>query len=158
MEMSHSQKQASSLRILISLAWEERRKLTAAALCMGVSALATAGYARKLSRDFTFLGQSAVSWQTDGGAAYERTRLGMAYRSTENNRWNALGAYQHRWERQPDADGGAGSRTAHIVSGHANVLLTDGLSVRGQVAAKVAGLPEPFLQELGADGEVNIGG
>jgi subfamily B ATP-binding cassette protein MsbA len=45
MEMSHSQKQASSLRILISLAWEERRKLTAAALCMGVSALATAGYA-----------------------------------------------------------------------------------------------------------------
>ncbi|MCP4195797.1 MAG: ABC transporter ATP-binding protein [Proteobacteria bacterium] len=43
--MSHSPKQASSLHILISLAWNEHRKLAAAALCMGISALATAGYA-----------------------------------------------------------------------------------------------------------------
>ncbi len=43
--MSHSEKNRSSLHILIAFAWKEHRRLTAAALCMGISALATAGYA-----------------------------------------------------------------------------------------------------------------
>jgi subfamily B ATP-binding cassette protein MsbA len=63
--MSHSDKAPSSLRILISFAWNERRMLVGAALCMGISALATAGYAYLVGPVLRslFLGQESSFFQ-----------------------------------------------------------------------------------------------
>ena len=125
--------------------WKGSTRLEYRAADSGDQVLGTLGFARKVSRDFTFLGQSAASVQTGGGPAYERTRLGMAYRSTDDSRWNALGAYEHRWERRPDAEaGGDATHQAHILTGHANVQVTDELNVRGQLAGKLANDTDAF--------------
>ncbi|NCG33896.1 MAG: hypothetical protein GWP44_13580 [Proteobacteria bacterium] len=99
--------------------------------------LGTLGYIRKVSRDLSFIGQSALSWQNSSGAAYERTRLGLAYRSTENSRLNALGRYEHNWQRQSGTNGSS-SHGAHVLSGHANLQVNPAFVLRGQLAAKVA--------------------
>ena len=60
--MSHSGKEPSSLRFLISFAWSEKHRLFGAALCMGISAVATAGYAYLVGPVLRslFLGQDSL--------------------------------------------------------------------------------------------------
>jgi hypothetical protein len=62
----------------------------------GDNLLGSLGYARKISRDFTFLGRSLFDripldqWR-------ERTQL-IAWRQTDVNRWNALARYEHHYD------------------------------------------------------------
>ncbi|NNK62534.1 MAG: hypothetical protein HKO98_04925 [Gemmatimonadetes bacterium] len=97
---------------------------------------ATAGLAKKLGTQWTFLGQSAVSNTLDGGPFYERTRLGVAYRSDGRNSWNVLARYEHHSDEDESAVEGPIDRRAHIVSAHANVRWTDALVTRAQWAWK----------------------
>lgn len=97
---------------------------------------ATAGLARKLGERWTALGQSALSRTLDGGAFYERTRLGLAYRGDDRNSWNVLARYEHRTDEDPSAPAGPVDRRAHIVSTHANVRLSPSLVTRAQWALR----------------------
>ena len=100
--------------------------------------LGSLGLARKVSRNVTFLGSTVFNTVLDGERAFERTRLGFAYRETERNRWNALGRYEHRYERAPDFDGLENKRSAHILSSHLNFQPDDDLILRAQWASKFA--------------------
>ena len=122
--------------------------------------LGSAGYIGRLSDDVTLLGHGVLSHVLDG-PTYERSRLGLAYRSLQTNNWNGLFRYEHKYESRPLGDGpplvatpsldGEGglegfredplegldwSRTAHVVSGHVNYRAGD-FTLSGQYGAKI---------------------
>ncbi|NNM33083.1 MAG: DUF11 domain-containing protein, partial [Gemmatimonadetes bacterium] len=106
------------------------------------------------------LGHGVLSHVLDG-PTYERSRIGLAYRSLVANNWNGLFRYEHKYESRPlgvgspaggtpslDGDPAATgasegallegldwSRTAHVVSGHANYRAGD-FTFSGQYGAK----------------------
>jgi outer membrane protein OmpA-like peptidoglycan-associated protein len=97
------------------------------------------GYARKISRDLSLLGNTSFSVMSDGGRAFERSRLGIAYRQTDKNTVTALARYEHRYDRNPDVSGDDETkRTAHLVTGHINVQPTTPLTLSAQWASKWA--------------------
>jgi outer membrane protein OmpA-like peptidoglycan-associated protein len=97
------------------------------------------GYARKISRDLSLLGNTSFSVMSDGGRAFERSRLGIAYRQTDANTVSALARYEHRYDRNPDVSGDDETkRTAHLVTGHINVQPTTPLTLSAQWASKWA--------------------
>ena len=97
------------------------------------------GYARRLSSDFTLLGSSLFSTRLGGGdRAFERTRLGIAWRETAGNRWNGLARYEHRYDRNPEAEDTAVSRSAHVLAAHLDFRPDPRLVLRGQWATKFA--------------------
>ena len=81
--------------------------------------LTTLGLARKLDRDWTFIGRDYLSIvQPKSGSAdsrQHRIQLGFAYRPVDNNRFDALGLYEYKTQ-----DDGNATRSA-----------TDVFSVRG---------------------------
>ena len=104
----------------------------------GDNLLGSVGYARKLSRDWTLLGSSLFSTMVDGDRAFERTRLGVAYRQTDRNQWTGLARYEHRYDRNPDLSNTETLRTAHVLAGHLNYQPNLDWVVRGQWASKWA--------------------
>ncbi|MEZ4417320.1 MAG: SdrD B-like domain-containing protein [Gemmatimonadota bacterium] len=100
--------------------------------------LGTLGFARRLTENSTALVQSALTKVLDGGAFYERTRLGLAYRGDGRSSWNLLARYEHRTDDDPFAAGGPLDHRAHVFSSHVNVRPADRLTVRGEWAAKRA--------------------
>ncbi len=104
----------------------------------GNNLFGSVGYARKLSRDWTFLGNSVFSTVVDGDRAFERSRLGFAYRQTDTNRWNALARYEHRYDRNPDLSQTETLKKAHVFAGHLNYQPNLDLILRGQWASKWA--------------------
>jgi hypothetical protein len=82
--------------------------------------LSTLGVARKLDRDWTFLGKNIYSL-TDHTATVdqvnERLQMGFAYRDTDTNRINWLSRYQYSYNKNDPA---LGSRTDN-----ANVIFND---------------------------------
>ncbi|MBT8395660.1 MAG: hypothetical protein KJN92_01785, partial [Gemmatimonadetes bacterium] len=100
--------------------------------------LGTLGYARKLSDQFTILAQSIGSKVLNGGAFYERTRLGLAYRGADRGGLYALARYEHRTDEDSQAPEGALDHKAHIFSTHVNLRPLEGLTARAQWAAKFA--------------------
>jgi uncharacterized repeat protein (TIGR01451 family) len=67
------------------------------------SYLNTLGYARKLSRDWTFLGKTIYHQVDNKGptandSLQARVLAGFAWRQTETDVWNALGKYEYRYE------------------------------------------------------------
>ncbi|MCI0435453.1 MAG: caspase family protein [Gemmatimonadetes bacterium] len=95
-------------------------------------------YARRLSASWTLLGTTAFSTVLDSGPAYERTRVGIAYRPTEQNAWNGLARYEHRYDRKPDDDSIAVTRSAHILAAHADFRPVPRLLLRGEWASRFA--------------------
>ncbi len=97
--------------------------------------LASGSAARKLSRDWTGLAQSTWFWTPDEARMDERSRLGLAWRQTDRDAWDALGRYEHRLERV-----GHGTdpfkRATHIVAGDLNWHPAQGWTLAGQSAAK----------------------
>ncbi len=67
--------------------------------------LVTAGIARKLDRNWTFIGRDYFNWinPRDGSAdtRQNRLQLGFAYRPVDNNRFDALGLYERKSENTP---------------------------------------------------------
>ena len=104
------------------------------------------GYARKLNSDLTFLGSTIFSTLLDGDRAFERTRLGVAYRETERNRWNALARYEHSYEQTPaEVSGVPTTRAAHVFSAHLNFQPDPDVIFRGGWSAKSARLDRDGL-------------
>lgn len=83
--------------------WKATARIEARWADTSDSLLNTLGYARKLDRDWTFLAKTiyyAVN-QKDATARdviQARILTGLAWRPTDNDRWNALGKYEYRYE------------------------------------------------------------
>ncbi|MEG1970651.1 MAG: hypothetical protein RR101_11070 [Burkholderiaceae bacterium] len=111
------------------------------------SYLSTLTVARKLNRDWSVLARNYLlftDFQATGDRLQDRFQLGLAYRPVDNNRWNALGKYEFKVERDQSGLPGVAvgttvnpsQRDAHILS-----LLGDWHPSRpwwltGRVAAK----------------------
>jgi hypothetical protein len=119
------------------------------------SLLSTVAIARKLSRDWTGLARNYLLYNKYASsltavnnvgapinlavdqpysALQNRFQIGAAYRPVDNNRFDALGKYEYKLERNID---GIDTRAkAHIVSAHANYHPTRPWWLSGRVAAK----------------------
>ena len=104
---------------------------------VGDNLLASVGYARKLSRDWSMLGRSLYD-QVSGGAARGRSQLGLAWRQTDRNRVNALFRIENRLDRT-DALGAPTTRTlSNIAAALVNMQATPRLTFSTRYAAKFA--------------------
>lgn len=63
-----------------------------------------------------------------------RSQLGVAFRQTDTDRWNALARYEYRYEESTPTGLTASLSRAHILSAHANVRLRSSFTVTGQYA------------------------
>jgi hypothetical protein len=89
------------------------------------SILSTVAGAAKLSRDWTFLGRNTFSLiknkgQSTGENQQDRLQMGLAYRDTDTDKWNALGRVEHRGEHDTTQVGVELKRTVELISIHAN--------------------------------------
>jgi hypothetical protein len=105
------------------------------------SLLNTLSAAVKLSHDWTFLGRNILSLtQNKDGAGgehlQERLQLGMAYRDTDRDVWNALGKIELRQEKDDTQVGIALRRATQIVSLHGNYQPYRPLIWSGRLASK----------------------
>jgi large repetitive protein len=102
--------------------------------------LGTVGLAYKVSNEWTFLGRNALQLQqaktaTGGRKTQERLQLGMAYRDSAVNQWDALGRYELKHESD-DISVVHTKRTAHIASTHLSYQPKADLSFSGRYAGK----------------------
>ena len=120
--------------------WKSTARLEYRDAFTGDNTLASFGYARKLSRDWTLLGRTL--WD-DYDAAQRQTRgfsqVGLAWRETDRNHWNALARYEHRFERL----GGLGQPLvtrdqAHILAAMVNYQPVQRFTFSGRYAGKLA--------------------
>ncbi|APV51363.1 hypothetical protein BWI17_17710 [Betaproteobacteria bacterium GR16-43] len=109
------------------------------------SVLSTIGFAAKINKDWTALVRNAYSIQrtkaaegsTGGGDhTIERLQAGVAYRDTEDNKWNALGRVEHKMEDDASQSGVHLKTTTEIVSVHADWQPIRPFVVTGRYAAK----------------------
>jgi hypothetical protein len=106
----------------------------------GDNFLGSLGYARKLSRDWTLLGRTL--WDVYD-AAQNQTRgwsqLGLSWRQTDRNKWNALMRYENRLGRVGSF--GTVEQTenlAHILAALVNYQPVQRVTLSGRYAAKTA--------------------
>jgi hypothetical protein len=106
----------------------------------GDNRLYSAGFARKLNRDFTLL--TRTLWDDFDAARRETrgfTQAGLAWRETRDNRWNALARYEHRYEHLGAlALTGATRDVAHVGAAIVNYQAMPRLTFSGRYAAKYA--------------------
>jgi hypothetical protein len=106
------------------------------------SLLNTFGYARKLSRDWTFLGKTIVylvDGKGPGGGDKTQARIqaGLAYRETKTDRWNALSKYEFKIEDDATQASVDLQRQVHILSLQANYQPTADWIFSGHYAGKL---------------------
>jgi hypothetical protein len=131
--------------------------------------LNTLGLARKLDRDWTFLGRSILALTKTEGAADQslqhRVQLGVAYRDTETNVWNALARYEHKYEDgNPRVGFGLNTtdpvldlhRTVDAVSLHFSYQPERSWVLSGRIAAKYV-QEDSFGINSGYDAELLMG-
>ncbi|MGQ0646599.1 MAG: DUF7507 domain-containing protein [Gemmatimonadaceae bacterium] len=120
--------------------WKSTARLEFRDADTGDNFLASFGYARKLSRDWTLLGRTL--WDV-ADLQRKQTRgwsqFGLAWRETERNKWNALLRYENRVARL----GSIGTlqqtdNVAHIVAGLVNYQPIERFTLSGRYATKVA--------------------
>lgn len=105
----------------------------------GNSWLNTVGLVYKIDQDWSLLSRHGLSIQEnslDGSALWRmRQQIGVAWRQVDNNRWNALGRYEHRLEEQT---GGKlpYHEHSHIVSTHVNYQPREDLIASARYALK----------------------
>ena len=105
------------------------------------SILATAAVAAKMSRDWTLLGRNTFSrienkGTTNGTNQQERLQVGMAYRDTDTDTWNALGRVEHRVENDSTQANLALKRTVELLSIQGNWQPRRPFIFSGRYAAK----------------------
>jgi hypothetical protein len=104
------------------------------------SLLFTVGLAARITRDLTALARNAytVTRSRDSGGehAVDRMQAGLAWRDTEQNRWNALARVEHRLEQDDQSVGVSLKSASTIVSMHADWQLSRPFMVSGRYAAK----------------------
>jgi hypothetical protein len=102
--------------------------------------LSTFGIASKLTRDWTLLGRNIVSITRNKGFSSgdkldERMQLGVAYRETDNDRWNGLARIEYRYE-DDETLLEASKRNTQLLSTHWNYQPSKPLVLNGRYAAK----------------------
>lgn len=105
------------------------------------SILSTVALASKLSRNWTFLGRNTLSilknkGQSIGENKQDRLQLGVAYRDTDADLWNALARVEHRAEEDTTQPNVTLKRTVEILSVHANWQPIKPFTFSGRYAAK----------------------
>jgi len=105
------------------------------------SILSTVALASKLGRNWTFLGRNTFSLmknkgQTSGENKQDRLQLGVAYRDTDSDKWNALARVEHRTEDDTTQADIVLKRTVEMVSLHANWQPIKPFTFSGRYAAK----------------------
>ncbi|MFN8666215.1 MAG: hypothetical protein U0164_03335 [Gemmatimonadaceae bacterium] len=120
--------------------WKSTARLEFRNADSGDNMLASFGYARKLSRDWTFLGRTlwdvadVLNTQTRGWS-----QVGFAWRETDRNRWNAVLRYENKLDHNGALATAPQTETmAHILAGLVNLQATDRLTLSGRYAAKSA--------------------
>ena len=97
--------------------------------------LVTAGIARKLDRNWTFVGREYFNFinPEDGSkdTRQNRLQLGFAYRPVDNNKFDALGLYERKTEDKPDFQ-----NSTNIVSLRANYHPSRPWFISGRFATK----------------------
>jgi hypothetical protein len=83
--------------------WKGTARLELRSATANDSLLNTFGYARKLSRDWAFLGRSILylvdnNGPSGGSQTQARIQAGFAWRQTDTDRWNALMKYEFKIE------------------------------------------------------------
>ncbi len=102
----------------------------------GDNFLATLGYARKLTRDWTFLGRGFWNALPDDQLR-TRGQLGLAWRQTDQNEWNGLARVEHGVDRLRNGlNGELTSRQLDIASAQVNYQPILRLTLSAQYAAK----------------------
>ena len=105
----------------------------------GNSWLNTVGLAYKIDKDWSLLARSGLSIQESSFDHSElwrtRQQIGVAWRQVDDNRWNALGRYEHRLE---DEKGSTDPyrEESHIISTHINYQPRKDLIASGRYAVK----------------------
>lgn len=102
--------------------------------------LSTLAYTRKLSRDWSLLGRNIFNrmlYEDRALGALTRNRgiVGLAYRQTDTNLWNALMRYELKTEKDTGQTDPL-ERDVHIVSAHVNWHPNRPLTMSGQIAGK----------------------
>ncbi|MBB5609191.1 MULTISPECIES: Ig-like domain-containing protein [unclassified Janthinobacterium] len=106
--------------------------------------LNTIAWARKLSRDWTFLARNYLLYTRNnddasgapiGNVLQDRAQLGFAWRPVDNNRYNGLARYEYKTVRDKSQLDGDNYR-AHIVSTHLDYHPSRPWWFTGRVAAK----------------------
>jgi uncharacterized repeat protein (TIGR01451 family)/fimbrial isopeptide formation D2 family protein len=105
------------------------------------SILSTVALASKLNRNWTFLGRNTYSLIKNKGQSFgenmqERMQLGLAYRDTDDDTWNALGRVEYRAENDTTQPEIVLKRTVELVSLHANWQPRRPFTFSGRYAAK----------------------
>ncbi|MGI9646630.1 MAG: SdrD B-like domain-containing protein, partial [Ilumatobacteraceae bacterium] len=101
--------------------------------------LSTLGLAAKIDTNWSVLGRTLLERASRdaslGDDLLGRFQIGMAYRPTDDNRWNALGRYEYRFEKNVDF-GYRQRRNVHIVSFHGDLRHSSRLWTTGRYAVK----------------------
>jgi uncharacterized repeat protein (TIGR01451 family) len=103
------------------------------------SLLNTLGLSYKLSKDWSFLGRTIFSYmdsKSAGKTIQTRQQVGFAYREVDQNVWNLLGRYEHKYEDITGSPADSSTRM-HIVSTHANYQANADIILSGRYAGKV---------------------
>ena len=104
--------------------------------------LSTLAAAARLDERWSVLGRTLIEVAdrpVDVGDDFMgRLQLGLAYRPADSNRWNALGRYEYRFERDGDL-GFRRRRGVHIVSLHGDWQISRRFWATGRYAAKWVG-------------------
>ncbi|MGE0552700.1 MAG: hypothetical protein AB7R55_04665, partial [Gemmatimonadales bacterium] len=117
--------------------WRGTARLEVRDAASGTTLLATAGYARKLSDDWTTLGR--IFWNDlEQDQVRTRGQLGLAWRQTSESRVNGLARLDRRFERLGVAGAGQATHGATVLSAHLNWQATDHLVLSGRWASKWA--------------------
>jgi uncharacterized repeat protein (TIGR01451 family) len=117
--------------------WKSTARLEYRNSPTGDNVLASLGYARKLSRDWSLLSRSLWD-QVMSNATRGRSQIGLAWRQTDRNRVNALFRIENRLDRS-NAQGLPTSRTiSNVAAAIMNIQSTPRLTFSTRYAAKLA--------------------
>lgn len=109
------------------------------------SFLSTFGLAAKIDDNWSFLGRNLLYMngiqqqdrRSGGDDFLQRFQLGLAYRPSDTNRWNALGRYELKYEDDSESDWQS-RRLVHIVSTHLDYQFSPRLHSNARYAVKWA--------------------
>jgi hypothetical protein len=123
---------------------------------LSTSWLSTAALARKLSDDWTLLARNYAFKQDYDAGEYnhqDRFQVGLAWRQTDTNVWNALSKYEYKTERSLSNALGNLNASVHVVSLDVDYHPRRPVWFAGKVAAKrrsdvLVGVSDTFQAQL----------
>ncbi len=121
--------------------WKGSARLDLRTATTSDSVFTTLGIAAKLDRDWTLLGRNALAIMRNKGTVsgervQDRLQVGVAYRDTTTDVWNALGRFEHRYETDGTQPGLQLDHTVEIVSFNANYQPQPALVLTARAASK----------------------